>query len=98
VKQGSFAARRGFIVPDWRRLAVVCALSLLRAALSLTLPYLSKMLNDRALAWRDLGALYRTVGLFKVASIAGFVLIGDRSRAHARLGRRVLRHAAGAVP
>jgi ATP-binding cassette subfamily B protein len=79
-----------YIVPYWRRLAVVVALSFVSTALSLTLPYLSKTLIDRALAGRDLIALYRTVALFTLASVAAFVLTAVTGLRYTRVSADVL--------
>src|SRR5439155_16716871 len=62
------------ILPYWRRLTAVAVLSLVSTGLSLLLPYLSKVLIDRALLGRDPSALYLTVVLFAATSIAGFAL------------------------
>src|SRR2546422_318520 len=64
----------GFIVPYWRRLALVLALSALSTALSLYLPHLSRDFFDRALIGRDLGTLVRVVSLFAAVSVASFVV------------------------
>jgi len=69
-----FRRALGYLVPYWRRLALVGLLSGLNTAVTLTLPYLTKMLVDGALIGRDLRSLYWTVGLFAAASIAGFAL------------------------
>jgi len=79
-----------YIVPYWRRLAVVVALSVVSTGLSLTLPYLSKSLIDSALTTRDLAALYRTVGLFTLASLAGFVLTAITGLVYTRVSADVL--------
>ncbi len=63
-----------YLIPYWRRLALVVLLSALNTTLSLTLPYLTKMLVDGALVGRDLSVLYTTVALFAAASIGGFAL------------------------
>jgi ATP-binding cassette, subfamily B, bacterial len=63
-----------YLVPYWRRLALVVVLSGLNTALTLTLPYLTKMLVDGALVDRNLRVLYTTVALFAAASIGGFAL------------------------
>ena len=47
----------GYAVPYWRKLTLVLVLSVLSTGLSLTLPYLSKSLVDRALLGRDSQAL-----------------------------------------
>jgi len=64
----------GFILPYWRRLALVLALSALSTALSLYLPLLSRDFFDRALIGRDLGTLVRVVSLFAAVSVASFVV------------------------
>lgn len=79
-----------YILPYWRRLALVVALSFVSTALSLTLPYLSKLLIDRALAGRDVAALYRTVGLFTLASLVGFVLTAVTGLRYTRVSADVL--------
>ena len=61
-----------YIVPYWRRLVLVLALSLASTALALTLPYLSKTLVDSALIGRDLGALRVIVGAFVGITILSF--------------------------
>ena len=68
--------RRAFqyIVPYWRRLLVVLAVSLASTGLSLWLPYLTKALVDEALVGRSLPALTRIVELFVVVGAVGFVL------------------------
>jgi ATP-binding cassette subfamily B protein len=61
-----------YILPYWRSLALVAALSLASTALALYLPYLTKDLVDRALLGRDFGALRRVVLLFVAAGLASF--------------------------
>src|SRR6266545_7158246 len=85
-----FRRALGYILPYWRRLAVVVALSFVGTALSLTLPYLSKTLIDSALAGRDLAALYRTVGLFTLASVAGFGLTAISGLRYTRVSADIL--------
>jgi ATP-binding cassette, subfamily B, bacterial len=63
-----------YLVPYWRRLLFVVALSLIGTALSLLLPYLSKNLVDKALLGRNFDALLRTVGMFAVLTALSFVL------------------------
>ncbi len=63
-----------FLLPYWRRLSLVMAISLVSTGLSLVSPYLSKDLVDRALIGRDMAALWRIVGLFAVLGLAGYVL------------------------
>jgi ATP-binding cassette subfamily B protein len=68
--------RRAFayLVPYWRRLVLVLAISLVSTATTLVIPYLSKDLIDRALVGRDLEALRRIVAWFIGLGIFGFVL------------------------
>ena len=89
--QGSELRRAvAYILPYWRRLALVVALSGVSTALSLSLPYLSKTLIDGALVGRNLGALYRTVALFTLASVAGFVLTAITGLRYTRVSADVL--------
>jgi ATP-binding cassette subfamily B protein len=64
----------GFIVPYWRRLALVMVLSLASTAVSLYLPLLSRDVFDRALLGRDAARLVRIVGLFALIAIGSFAL------------------------
>ena len=79
-----------YILPYWRRLALVVALSGVSTALSLSLPYLSKTLIDAALVGRNPTALYRTVALFALASVAGFVLTALTGLRYTRVSADVL--------
>jgi ATP-binding cassette subfamily B protein len=79
-----------YVVPYWRRLALVAALSLVSTVVSLAVPYLSKLLVDRALVGRDLDALYRIVALFALASMAGFALTAATGLTYTRLSADVL--------
>ena len=63
-----------FIVPYWRRLALVLVLSLASTALSLYLPLLSRDFFDRALMGRDTATLVRVAVLFALVTILGFVV------------------------
>jgi len=64
----------GFVVPYWRRLALVMVLSLASTAVSLYLPLLSRDVFDGALLGHDAGRLLRIVGLFALISIVSFAL------------------------
>ena len=64
----------GYVAPYWRRLALVLVLSLVGTGLSLTLPYLTRLLIDRALLGRDTGALVRIVTAFAALTVASFAL------------------------
>jgi ATP-binding cassette subfamily B protein len=79
-----------YVVPYWRRLALVVALSGVSTALSLSLPYLSKTLIDAALVGRNTGALYRIVALFALAAVAGFVLTAITGLRYTRVSADVL--------
>lgn len=60
----------GFILPCWPRLGAVLVASLIGTALSLSLPYLSKLLVDDALLARDGAALVRIAGLIAAVTLA----------------------------
>jgi ATP-binding cassette subfamily B protein len=64
----------GYVAPYWRRLVLVLVLSLVGTGLSLLLPYLTRLLIDRALLGRDTGALVRIVLAFAALTIASFAL------------------------
>lgn len=85
-----FRRALAYLVPYWRRLALVVLLSGLNTALSLTLPYLSKTLVDSALIGRSLPALYSTVTLFALASAAGFALTAIIGLRYTRVSADVL--------
>jgi ATP-binding cassette subfamily B protein len=61
-----------FIVPYWRRLALVLALSFASTALTLYLPLLSRDFFDRALIGKDVTTLIRVVLLFTLVSVLSF--------------------------
>jgi len=63
-----------FIVPYWRRLALILALSVASTALSLYLPLLSRDFVDRALIGRDLATLVRVISIFAAVSVASFLV------------------------
>ena len=64
----------GYVAPYWRRLVLVLVLSLIGTGLSLVLPYLTRVLIDRALIGRDTAVLVRVVLAFAALTIASFVL------------------------
>ena len=70
------AYRRAFayIVPYWRRLVVVLAISLLSTALALAQPYIAKLLIDEALLRRNMRALVAVAVLMVVVAVLGFAL------------------------
>jgi ATP-binding cassette subfamily B protein len=63
-----------FIVPYWRRLALVLVISMASTGLSLYLPLLSRDLVDGALINREWSSLVRVVAIFVAATLGGFVL------------------------
>ena len=79
-----------YLYPYWRQLTVVLLLSGLNTVLSLTQPYLSKLLVDGALVGRDVAALYWTVALFAAASLGGFALTALIGLRYTRVSADVL--------
>jgi len=63
-----------FVVPYWRRLALVLVLSVLSTALSLYLPLLTRDFFDHALIGKDLATLVRVVVLFGAVTVASFAV------------------------
>ena len=63
-----------FIVPYWRRLALVLVVCVISTALSLALPLLSRDFFDRALLAHDVGRLWRVTGLFVAVTVLSFLL------------------------
>jgi ATP-binding cassette subfamily B protein len=63
-----------FILPYWRRLALVLVLSVLSTALSLYLPLLSRDFFDGALIGRNLATLVRVAFLFAGVTAASFLV------------------------
>jgi ATP-binding cassette subfamily B protein len=63
-----------YLLPYWRRLALVVALSLLSTLVSLSQPYIAKLIVDEALLKRDLGALVVIAVLMVAATVGGFAL------------------------
>jgi ATP-binding cassette subfamily B protein len=84
--------RRAFayLVPYWRRLVLVLAISLVSTATTLVIPYLSKDLIDEALVGRDLGALRRIVGWFIGLGLLGFVLNTVSGLRYTRVSAEIL--------
>lgn len=84
--------RRAFryILPYRRRLALVVGISLVSTALSLWLPYLTKILVDDALIARDATALRVTVGLFLLAGAVSFVLSVVSGLSYTRVSAEIL--------
>jgi ATP-binding cassette subfamily B protein len=63
-----------FVVPYWRRLALVAVISVASTALTLYLPLLSRDFFDRALVARDASYLMRVAAAFAGATALSFVL------------------------
>lgn len=84
--------RRAFhyLVPYWRRLVLVLAISLISTATTLVIPYLSKDLIDTALVGRDLGALRRIVGWFIALGVLGFALNVASGLRYTRVSAEIL--------
>ena len=62
------------VLPYWRRLVLVLALSLASTVTALWVPLLSRDIVDGALLARNPSRLFKTVGLFAIVSITTFVL------------------------
>jgi ATP-binding cassette subfamily B protein len=62
-----------YVLPYWRRLAVVLIISLLSTLLGLAQPYIAKLLIDEALLRRSLRALVTVAILMIVVTVFGFV-------------------------
>ena len=80
----------GYLVPYWRRLVLVLAISLISTATTLVIPYLSKDLIDNALVGRDLGALRRIVYWFIALGVLGFVLNVTSGLRYTRVSAEIL--------
>ena len=79
-----------YVLPYWRRLSLVVALSLLGTAVSLYVPYLSKGLIDQALLGRNWNALLRTVGLFALTTALSFALNAISGIRYTRVSAEIL--------
>jgi len=64
----------GYILPYWRKLALVLALSLVSTLVGLAQPYITKLLIDEALLRRNGRALVTVAALMVVVTIVGFAL------------------------
>ena len=63
-----------YVAPHWRRLALVLVLSLVGTILALYVPYLARLLIDRALLGGDRDALVRIIAMFTGLTIGSFAL------------------------
>jgi ATP-binding cassette, subfamily B, bacterial len=79
-----------FLIPYWRRLVLVLAISLISTATTLVIPYLSKDLIDNALVGRDLVALRRIVFWFIALGVFGFVLNVTSGLRYTRVSAEIL--------
>ena len=79
-----------YLLPYWRRLVLVLAISLVSTAATLVMPYLSKDLIDTALVGRDLGALRRIVVWFGALGVLGFVLNVTSGLRYTRVSAEIL--------
>ena len=64
----------GHVTPHWRRLLLVLTLSLVSTVLALYIPYLARLLIDRALLGSDSRALVRIISQFAGLTLGSFVL------------------------
>lgn len=71
---GEYRRALVFVLPYWRRLALVLIISLLSTALGLVQPYIAKLLIDEALLRGDPRALAWVALLMIVVTALGFVL------------------------
>jgi ATP-binding cassette subfamily B protein len=63
-----------YIIPYWRRLTLVLALSLVSTLLGLAQPYITKLLIDEALLRKNMQALTAVAALMVVVTVLGFAL------------------------
>ena len=63
-----------YILPYWRRLTLVLALSLVSTLLGLAQPYITKLLIDEALLRKNMQALATVAGLMVVVTVMGFAM------------------------
>ncbi len=84
--------RRAFayLIPYWRRLILVLAISLVSTATSLAMPYLSRSLIDDALIGRNLDALRRIVLWFAALGVFSFVLNVTSGLRYTRVSAEIL--------
>ena len=63
-----------YVAPHWRRLSLVLVLSLISTVLSLYIPYLARLLIDRALIGGDSSVLVRVIFQFGALTLGSFAL------------------------
>ncbi len=79
-----------YVRPHWRRLALVLVLSLTGTVLALYIPYLSRLLIDRALLGADRAALVRIILMFAGLTSASFVLNVVSGLVYTRVSANIL--------
>lgn len=79
-----------YILPYWRPLASILAISLISTSVSLWLPYLTKLLVDDALVARNAQALRQIVVLFLLSGVVGFILNVVSGLAYTRVSASIL--------
>ncbi len=79
-----------YLVPYWRRLALVLSISVISTATSLAIPYLSKDLIDTALVGRDLAGAAAYRAWFAAFGVLGFVLNVDSGLRYTRVSAEIL--------
>lgn len=90
LKSSARAMPFRYIVPYWRQLAAVLAISLISTSISLWLPYLTKLLVDDALVARNATALRQIVILFLLSGAVGFVLSVVSGLSYTRVSAAIL--------
>jgi ATP-binding cassette subfamily B protein len=78
------------VLPYWRGLTVVATLSLISTVVSLSIPYLSRTLVDRALVGRDATWLWWTVALIAATTVVGYLLTAAVGLQYTRLSAAIL--------
>jgi ATP-binding cassette subfamily B protein len=71
---GDYRRALAYIVPYWRRLALVLAISLISTLLGLTQPYIAKLLIDEALLRRNRQTLLLVAALMAAVTVLSFAL------------------------
>src|SRR5438105_294726 len=79
-----------YVTPHWRRLALVLMLSLVGTVLALYIPYLSRLLIDRALLGGNSAALVRIIGAFAALTLGSFALNVVSGLVYTRVSAEIL--------
>jgi ATP-binding cassette subfamily B protein len=69
-----FRRALGYVAPHWRRLGIVVGLSLVSTVAALYIPYLSRLIIDRALIGGDRSALVTIISQFAALTLTTFAL------------------------